>query len=184
MAVSYETYERLALEDPEGQWELFCGRPRRKTGMTQEHNSVAWWLATMLQAQVDRKLFQVRADTSRARRGDNTAFIPDVVVFPTSLMRSLGPAGPLEAYADPLPFVAEVWSRSTGEYDVDEKFPEYKRRGDLEIWRVHPYDRQVIAWRRQPDGSYRETFHASGVIPIESLPGVSIDMADLFADLG
>ncbi|MEP6871059.1 MAG: hypothetical protein ABI939_04320 [Anaerolineaceae bacterium] len=33
----------------------------------------------------------------------------------------------------PLPFVAEVWLPSTGEYDVDEKFPQYQRRGDLEI---------------------------------------------------
>jgi len=106
------------------------------------------------------------------------------MVIPASLMQPKGPNGPLETKADPLPFVAEVWSCSTGEYDVDEKFPEYKRRGDLEIWRVHPYDRQVIAWRRQPDGGYSETFSASGVIPVESLPGVSIDMAELFADLG
>jgi Uma2 family endonuclease len=44
----------------------------------------------------------------------------------------------LELYVEPLPLVVEVWSPSTGQYDVDEKLPEYQRRGDLEIWRFHP----------------------------------------------
>jgi Uma2 family endonuclease len=180
MAVTTRTYEQLALEDLEGQWELFCGRPRRKPGMTQEHNTVAWWLGTILQRQLDPAAMQVRVNSSRTNRLDVSYFIPDVVVIPRSMMRSSGAAGPLEAYPDPLPFVAEVWSRSTGEYDVDEKFPEYQRRGDQEIWRVHPYDRTVTTWRKQPDGTYLERFTASGVVPVESLPGVAVDLTELF----
>jgi Uma2 family endonuclease len=86
----------------------------------------------------------------------------------------------LESYMQPLPFVAEVWSPSTGDYDVDTKFPEYKKRGDLEIWRIHPYDRQIIAWRRQADGSYSETAYTSGEVPVASLPGVTIKLDSLF----
>src|SRR5437660_1315981 len=37
MAVSVATYERLVLEDPEGRWEYWCGRPRRKPDMTANH---------------------------------------------------------------------------------------------------------------------------------------------------
>ncbi|MBA4181238.1 MAG: hypothetical protein C0506_11670, partial [Anaerolinea sp.] len=77
-------------------------------------------------------------------------------------------------------FVAEVWSRSTGEYDVESKFPEYRARGDLEIWRIHPYEHTVTAWRRQPDASYSETFYADGTAEIASLPGVRIPLAELF----
>ena len=76
--------------------------------------------------------------------------------------------------------MAEVWSPSTGEYDVDEKFPEYQRRGDLEIWRVHPYDKTITAWRRRNDGSYSETLYTAGSVPVESLPGVSVVLESLF----
>lgn len=54
----------------------------------------------------------------------------------------------LEICAEPVPFVAEVWSPSTGGYDVDEKFPEYRWRGDAEVWRVHPYDLTITIWLR------------------------------------
>ena len=60
----------------------------------------------------------------------------------------------LEVYDQPLPLVVEVWSRSTGDYDVEEKLAVYQQRGDLEIWRIHPYERTLTAWRRLPDGSY------------------------------
>ncbi len=99
-------------------------------------------------------------------------------------MRAYGSGGPLESYAEPLPFVAEVWSRITGDYDVDTKFPEYKRRGDLEIWRVDPYERTVTAWRRRPDGEYSETGYSGGIVPILSLPNVTVSFDELFEDLG
>jgi Uma2 family endonuclease len=61
------------------------------------------------------------------------------------------------------------------------KLPEYQRRGDLEIWLVHPYEHTITAWRRQTDGSYIESFHDSGTIEPAHLPDVRIDLADLFA---
>ena len=47
-----------------------------------------------------------------------------------------GTGGYLEAYADPLPLVVEVWSRSTGDYDIEVKLQEYQRRsgGDWRTW--------------------------------------------------
>jgi Uma2 family endonuclease len=75
----------------------------------------------------------------------------------------------------------EIWPRSTGDYDVEEKLPEYQRRGDLEIWRLHPYERTLTAWRRQPDGSYTETIYTGGVVHPVALPGVAIDLDALFA---
>ena len=42
-------YERLALEDREGQWELHNGEMRRKPGMTTRHNDISWVLGFRVQ---------------------------------------------------------------------------------------------------------------------------------------
>ena len=180
MAVSAATFERLALEDEDGQWEMVCGRLRRKPDMTMPHNSIAWRIAFALQSQLSIDDFEMRMNSGHANRGDVSYFIPDVMVLPNAEIEALTGSRFLEAYGGPLPFVAEVWSPSTGEYDVEDKFPEYKRRGDLEIWRVHPYDRTIIAWRRQVDGTYSETIYTTGAVPVESLPGVSVVLESLF----
>ncbi len=86
----------------------------------------------------------------------------------------------LDAYPDALPLVAEIGSPSTGGYDVSEKLRDYQSRGDLEIWRVHPYERTVTAWRRQSDGTYVETTYRDGVVRPTSLPGVVIALEALF----
>ena len=86
----------------------------------------------------------------------------------------------LEVYDQPLPLVVEVWSRSTGDYDVEEKLAVYQQRGDLEIWRIHPYERTLTAWRRQPDGSFEQSVHHDGIISPAALPSVEIDLAALF----
>jgi Uma2 family endonuclease len=180
MPVTEETYERLALEDLEGQWELVCGRPRQKPGMTQEHNYIARKLTKRIGSQVDEAEFDVSANSARLRIANGNTFIPDVAVVQISLMPGLRGTGRLETYSDAVPFVAEVWSPSTGGYDVDTKFPEYKQRQDREIWRIHPYRQSLIAWRLQPDGAYSEHTYSEGIVPIESLSGVSIDLAELF----
>lgn len=183
MAISPATYERVALEDPEGQWELHCGRLRRKPPMTMPHNELQAELAYLLESAINRDAYAVR-QVSRAQAGSGRYYVPDVMVVPrTYVARFRDAPGTLEAYSEPLPLVVEVWSRSTGDYDVDEKLPEYQRRGDLEIWRVHPYDRVVTTWRRQPDGSYTESTHASGLLPLHAIPGATIDLDRLFAAL-
>ena len=71
--------------------------------------------------------------------------------------------------------MVEVWSPSTGAYDVETKLQGYRERGDAEIWFIHPYERTLTAWRRQPDGSYAEETYRGGLVPVASLPGVVID---------
>jgi Uma2 family endonuclease len=76
--------------------------------------------------------------------------------------------------------VVEVWSPSTGDYDVEEKLHEYQRRGDLEIWRIHPYERILTAWRRQPEGTYEELVQHDGSVEPVALPSVKIELQRLF----
>jgi Uma2 family endonuclease len=79
-----------------------------------------------------------------------------------------------------LPLVVEVWSASTGDYDVETKLPIYRQRGDLEIWLIHPYARTITTWRRQPDGTYEEALFSEGALAPMALQGVTIRLDDLF----
>jgi Uma2 family endonuclease len=182
MAVRATTYEQIAFEDPDGRWELDDGCLRQKPTMTSQHNQIQYRLSVQLAHQLDETEFQYRLDNSRAARPPTSYYIPDLFVVPTSLVQQRLEGPPrLEVFDEPLPLVVEVWSPSTGDYDIDEKLPVYQRRGDLEIWRIHPYERTLIAWRRQSDGTYTETVHTGGTIEPVALPGVRIDLDRLLA---
>ena len=52
MPVSEATFEQLALEDPDGNWELWCGVLRQKPPMTTEHDWSIMKLAHSLNRQL------------------------------------------------------------------------------------------------------------------------------------
>jgi Uma2 family endonuclease len=183
MPVSEATYERLALEDPEGRWELVCGRPRSKPDMTTEHGSAARRLMAQLVRQLDGREFEVASDNARLRNSTGTCYMPDLCVLPRTFVRRKlrEQPGRLEVYGEPMPLVVEVWSPSIGDYDVEQKLREYQLRGDAEIWRIQPYEQTLTAWRRRPDGSYDEAVYTGGRAQPIALPGVVIDLPALFA---
>jgi Uma2 family endonuclease len=179
--ISREAYEQLALAEPDRKWELRNGYLRDKPGMTASHNELAVTLGHMLMSQLDRSAYRVRIDAGRVQRPGETYYIPDVFVVPTAyVIPLLGQHDVLEVYEQPLPLVVEVWSRSTGDYDVEEKLVVYKQRGDVEIWRIHPYDCTLTAWRRLSEGSYEESIHREGIVYPVALPAVAIELAALF----
>lgn len=180
MPVSEKTFRQVALEDPKGHWELYCGNLRQKPGMSVEHNQIMSDLHYTLMSQLDRRQFAVRSNAGHVRVPGQSYYIPDVFVIPVELQEPLWGRRQLEWYAAPLPLVVEIWSPSTGEYDVETKLREYQRRGDLEIWRIHPYERTLIAWRRQPDGGYTESSFSGGTLEPVALPNVTIDLDRLF----
>jgi Uma2 family endonuclease len=180
MPVSEKIYRELALEDPEGHWELRHGCLRRKPDMTLDHNRVTRELFFALRQQLNPKEFDVIINMGQVRLPGGSYYIPDVYVVPVAMQRELRGRPALEAYEGPLPLVVEVWSPSTGDYDVETKLRDYQQRGDLEIWRLHPYDRTLTTWVRRPDGTYEETIYADGVVSPSALPGVAIDLPPLF----
>ena len=181
MTVTVNLFQRLSLEDPEGHWELHAGRILEKPIMSAGHNRAIVRLTTQLVQQVDPEEFDVRGNTARTSRADEVYYIPDVMVIPAALVLPfLVPGSGVEVYDAPLPLIVEVWSPSTGGYDVDAKLPEYQRRGDLEIWRRHPFDRTLTIWRRQVDGSYEEETVRGGTVCPIGLPGVVINLDALF----
>jgi len=149
--------------------------------MTSDHNWLGQKLGYMLLSQLDWSTYQVRTDAGRVRRPGGTYFIPDVFVVPTALVRPLlGRSDILEVFDQPLPLIVEVWSPSTGDYDVEEKLAIYRQRGDLEIWFIHPYERTLTGWRRLPDGNYETTMFLEGRVSPIALPEVIIDLEALF----
>ena len=183
MVVTAKTFEQVALEDPDGRWELDHGCLRRKPQMTLDHDWLTESLTGALTRQLDRSEYRVYTNAGRLRVSTGSFYIPDVTVIPASYIRQarLERGGDrLQILDRPLPLVVEVWSPSTGEYDVETKLREYQLRRDEEIWRLHPYDHTLTAWRLQPDGTYTETVYTHGIVELHALPGVSIDFDALF----
>jgi Uma2 family endonuclease len=182
MSVSEKTYRQVALEDPDGMWELANGRLRSKPDMSIGHNRVMELLTRELMRQLPAKAYAIRMNTGRVHVSTGTYFIPDVWVVPAEESERRYRENPnrLEVYDEAMPLVVEVWSPSTGDYDVEEKLREYQRRGDLEIWRIHPYERTLTRWVRQGDGKYEMSLVDSGTVHPEELAGVTIDLEELF----
>jgi Uma2 family endonuclease len=180
--VTEETYRRLALGERGRRLELHGGRLREKPGMSVEHGDIITEVAFALRSQLDRDTYRVRVQHARLRVSPEDYYVPDVAVVPAAAERALRDApGSLDAYPAPLPLVVEVWSPSTGSYDLAEKLPGYQRRGDEEIWRLHPFERTLTAWRRRPDGGYDETTQRGGIVRPTAVPEVEIDLDVLFA---
>jgi Uma2 family endonuclease len=180
MPISEATYLRVIEEDPKRKWELHCGELREKPPMTWAHERIGWRLGFRLQEQLDLDRFEVRVDAGRVRRSETRYYIPDVMVIPMEMAGRLFPdPNAVAVLPESLPFIAEVWSPSTGREDLREKLPAYRQRGDAEIWLIHPRERSVRIWRRQPDGNYAESRLRGGTVQLAALPGVTIDVDEL-----
>jgi Uma2 family endonuclease len=183
MVISTKTYEQVALEDGDEKWELAHGVLRKKPPVTFHHADAIGRLDRRLQLQLDEDLYVVRVDQARLRNSLNSYYIPDLCVVPDEYVgRGFAQDPRLEVYSDPMPLVVEAWSPSTGDFVVMTKLPEYRQRGDAEIWLIHPYEKTLTAWRRQPDGSYTETLIREGTVEPVALPGVRIELKSLFRD--
>jgi Uma2 family endonuclease len=178
--MSEQEYEAFVLSGVEGNWELHAGVLVEKPGMSWKHTAIASLLGVFLQNQLDLDEYRVFFE-SRVRRTTATIFQPDVIVVPVGYGERIAELPVLAVFSEPLPLVVEIWSPTTGNYDVDAKIPEYRKRGDLEIWLIHPYERTLRRWIRQGDGSYVESTHHGGIVALASLPGVTIDLDRLFA---
>ncbi len=183
MPVSAETYERVALEDPHGNWELVCGRLRQKPAMTFAHDAGQRLLAVSLIRQLDPAGYLTDQNAVKLRTPGGSYVIPDVSVLPAALVRRAVAERPREfgVFDEPMPLVIEVWSPSTGDYDLGEKLRLYQERSDREIWLLHPYEQWLRTWRRQADGSYTETrYWGAAIVAPAALPGVQIALPALF----
>ena len=168
-----------SLEETDGRHELYDGELRERPPMSQGHNRTARRLARQLHQQLPEEDFEVLHQAGHTAIPGGNSYIPDVAIVPTASVAALGERT-FESYVEPLPLVVEIWSPSTGTYDIDRKLPGYQARGDLEIWRIHPFERTVRIWRRQADGGYAESLHREGSLTLHALPQVTIELEQLF----
>jgi Uma2 family endonuclease len=181
MELSPEQYEQLILSEPDQTWELINGRLREKPTMSIGHDDAWFELAFFLRSQLERREYRVAHNDARLKRTDRSYFVPDGVVMRVANIIGDRPnPRAVDAHSFPMLLVAEVWSPSTGDYDIDVKLRAYQERGDHEIWRLHPFERTLTTWRRQPDGTYVETVVHGGTVSSAELPGVTIDLDALF----
>ena len=179
--LSLDHYLVLARDDPDGFWELWDGEPREKPGMSWEHGDQLFELGRVIGNQLDRSRFRGRLGQGRVLWGQGRAFIPDMFVLPIEYGEAQrGQPGRLEVYPEPLPFVVEVWSRSTGQYDRTVKLRTYQERGDAEIWLLNPYERTLTRWIRRADGTYAEETLTGGPVRLTALPDVVVDLDAIF----
>jgi Uma2 family endonuclease len=182
MTMTEEAYETVALSEQGRFLELWNGSPLEKPPVSFRHGYAMNTLARLLGSALPFPDWHIRVEHARVRARDGSIVIPDVAVVPAALAeRGLAETPDrLEVYADPLPFLAEVWSPSTGRYDRRVKFAAYRARGDAEIWRLHPDERTLTRWLRQDDGTCLDMVHTGGPVDLAALPGVTIDLDGLF----
>jgi Uma2 family endonuclease len=79
-------------------------------------------------------------------------------------------------------FVIEILSPSTSLRDRTDKLALYERSGVREYWIVDPTERDVLVMRLGDAGKWtKPTRHqAPERVPIAALPGVSVDLAEVF----
>lgn len=180
-AIDNDGYERLALADGDHLLELHDGVLAEKIIGTTARNNAVVELAFQLIRQLDRTRLRVRIDSTRVK-SDRSYIVPDVLVVPVEATAHLRDRfDRLEVYAVPLPFVSESFPAPENGRGATWRLRLYMARGDLEIWRMYPFERKVVAWRRQPDGSYARVVFPGGTVEVAPLPGVTIDLDDLFA---
>jgi len=149
--------------------------------MSVGHERVIHRLGGQLWPQLEESPFELRLSAGRVRVDSRTYYLPDLAIVPIVGPDTMqGLCYELEVFRDPLPLVIEAWSPSTGGYDIDRKLPAYQARGDIEIWRLHPFDLVVHGWRRQADGTYTEFSQRTGTVRLIALADVVVDLDKLF----
>jgi Uma2 family endonuclease len=122
--------------------------------------------------------FDVRLPKNGERENDRIYSVvqPDIVVV-------CDPAKIDEAGCLGAPdMVVEVLSPSTRKYDLNEKFNLYEASGVKEYWVIAPGDRDVNVFLLQDSSKYDEgtLYRGNVTIPVQTLPGLEVDMQELF----
>lgn len=110
---------------------------------------------------------------------DHSVFQPDLVVLLRGRMDRFG-----SRRIDGAPSLAvEVLSPSTSARDRGIKREVYARHGVPEYWIVDGDARTIAVCSDPVDGSYRSESTFNGIAVSATIPGLSVDLGDLFASI-
>ena len=114
--MSEQEYEAFVLSGVEGLWELHDGVLVEKPGMSWKHLDIVTELVLSSESTRSHQV-PVFAE-GRVRRPTDTIFLPDVMVLPAAIRPGHQDDPGLAIFSEPLILVVEVWSQSTGDYDL------------------------------------------------------------------
>ncbi|HEY9809429.1 MAG TPA: Uma2 family endonuclease [Halomicronema sp.] len=174
---SEEEYFELEVQS-ELRHEYHNGEIIEMTGGTPNHNRIALSLATILKFSLKRQPYDVFAMDQRLWIPDaNLHTYPDVMVIREPL--ELKP-GRKDTVMNPI-FIAEVLSKSTGNYDRTDKFKAYRTISSLaEYLIIDQYSPHLEHYVKTDRGwLLRDVDGLEGRLILESI-GVELELADLF----
>lgn len=109
--------------------------------------------------------------------GAHTVLQPDLIVLLRDRRPSFGSKG-----IEGAPSLAiEIFSRSTGSRDRGQKRHLYARFGVPEYWLVHTVNRTVTIFNQPEAGHYTHEDTVSKAAISVTIPGLSIDLSELFS---
>ena len=168
----------MALEDPEGHWELYCGELRSKPGMTEEHNDLMNELGYLLRlfheqhpqgAALDLTLQERYVRTQDSRRK------ADRVIW-AGLGRRPNPRDDVPTIV--VEFVSA--GRRNWHRDYVLKRREYLGLGVIEYWLIDRF-RRIMTIYRNPPGEAESVIREGETYRTPLLPGFELPLARLLA---
>ena len=172
------TYADYCTWDDDRRWELIDGRAYLMAAPNTNHQRISTRLLRKFANHLDGKrceVFHAAFDVRlNADKGDDTVVQPDLLVIcDPKKIDAKGCKGAPD-------LVIEILSPSTAGHDMMRKFIKYTDAGVKEIWFVDP-DTHDVKIFKQRDGEYFVSmFGPTDKIVVSILPGLTIDMADIF----
>jgi len=173
---TYDDY--LNTPDDGRHYELFDGEIFVSPTPNQRHQ----WISQLLNRRLDRvvssaSLGRIYAAPLAVRLDRDVLLSPDLF-----FVRSGSPADNLSTtWIEGAPaLVVEILSKSTADRDLNRKRELYEQYGVEEYWIVDPVLQTIIALRLL-NGSYQPIHQENGVFASYALPGLEINVAELFS---
>jgi Uma2 family endonuclease len=174
---------------PEGErWELFDGVPYAMSPAPgTQHQLLSVALERQLLAGLEGSpclMVHAPFDVRLPEQGESadtasTVVQPDIAVI---CQRELLDA---HGYVGAPTLVVEILSPGSARLDLQEKRDIYERAGVREYWVVHPAEKAVSVYLLGEDGRYGAplVYTAELPLPATAIPGITIDLARVFAEV-
>ena len=182
------TYADYCTWDDDTRWELLDGIAYAMSAPTAAHQDICGMLYLQIGnyllgkpckvyfAPFDVRLFANMADDSDET--DTTVVQPDLLVVCDRSKLSDGRS--CKGAPD---LVVEILSPSTASKDRMTKLQKYREAGVREYWIVDPDERTVLVYLFEGGKFIRANYGEIDKIPVTVLPGLSISLPDVFAEI-
>ena len=178
---TYADYREWELDEGE-RYELIYGETYAMSAPNAYHQSILMELAKQIAVFMTGKPCKVYPAPYDVRlfyeedENDDTVVQPDISVVCDADKRGK------EGCHGPPDFIAEILSPSNTAIEMERKFALYREAGVREYWVLDPEHKTLHAYLLKDRAIFPRTYRASDTAPVEIFPGLSIELAPVFAD--